>query len=158
MEGMSILETIPSAIHRGEEEIPFVAVGDGTPLQLLQVDIEQGLWVIRTRFEPGTVVPTHKHTGPVYAFTLAGAWKYAESPEVNTAGSFLFEPAGSVHTLTVLAENQELTDAWFAIYGANLNLDAEGNVTAVLDAGAVRDGYMLLCEAQGLPRPNVIGC
>jgi hypothetical protein len=28
----------------------------------------------------------------------------------------------------------------------------------VLDAGAVRDGYFLLCEAQGLPRPNVVGC
>jgi 2,4'-dihydroxyacetophenone dioxygenase len=157
MESMSILDTIPTAIHRGEDELPFVDVGDGTHLQLLQVDIEQGLWVIRTRFEPGTVVPTHRHTGPVYAFTIAGAWKYADAPEVNTAGSFLFEPAGSVHTLTVPAENTGLTDAWFAIYGANLNLDADGNVTEVLDAGFVRDGYFLLCEAQGHPRPNVIG-
>ena len=155
--GMSILETIPSAIHRGEEELPFVAVGDGTHLQLLQVDIANGLWVIRTRFEPGTIVPTHKHTGPVYAFTLSGAWKYVESPEVNVAGSFLFEPAGSQHTLMVPAENDGLTDAWFAIYGANLNLDEDGNVTSIIDAGTVRDGYFLLCEAQGLPRPNVIG-
>lgn len=157
MEPMSILETIPSAIHRGEEELPFVAVGDGTHLQLLQVDIAQGLWVIRTRFEPGVVVPTHKHTGPVYAFTLSGAWKYVESPEVNVAGSFLFEPAGSQHTLMVPAENEGMTDAWFAIYGANLNLDEDGNVTSIIDAGTVRDGYFLLCEAQGLPRPNVIG-
>jgi len=155
--GMSILESIPSAIHRGEDELPFVAVGDGTHLQLLQVDIDQGLWVIRTRFEAGTIVPTHRHTGPVYAFTLAGAWKYVESPEVNTAGSFLFEPAGSQHTLMVPAENEVLTDAWFAIYGANLNLDEDGNVTSVIDAGTVREGYFLLCEAQGLPRPNVVG-
>lgn len=157
MEDMSILESIPSAIHRGEDELPFVAVGDGTHLQLLQVDVEQGLWVIRTRFEAGTIVPTHKHTGPVYAFTLSGAWKYVESPEVNVAGSFLFEPAGSQHTLMVPAENEGLTDAWFAIYGANLNLDEEGNVTSVIDAGTVRDGYFMLCEAQGLPRPNVVG-
>lgn len=154
---MSILETIPSAIHRGEQDLPFVDVGDGTHLQLLQVDIEQGLWVIRTRFEPGTVVPTHRHTGPVYAFTISGAWKYLESPEVNTAGSFLFEPAGSQHTLVVPEENEGLTDAWFAIYGANLNLDADGQVTQVLDAGAVRDGYLLLCEAQGFGRPDVVG-
>lgn len=154
---MSILETIPSAIHRGEQDLPFVDVGDGTHLQLLQVDIEQGLWVIRTRFEPGTVVPTHRHTGPVYAFTISGAWKYLESPEVNTAGSFLFEPAGSQHTLVVPEENEGMTDAWFAIYGANLNLDADGQVTQVLDAGAVRDGYLLLCEAQGFGRPDVVG-
>jgi quercetin dioxygenase-like cupin family protein len=62
----------PRAIHRGESELPFVALGDGTHLQLLQVDIPSGLWVVRTRFEPGVTIPTHRHTGPVYAFTLAG--------------------------------------------------------------------------------------
>ena len=66
--GMTTLE-IPKALHRGEEELPFVALGDGTHLQLLQVDVEAGLWVIRTKFEPGVTVPTHKHTGEVFAFT-----------------------------------------------------------------------------------------
>ena len=46
---------------------------------------------------------------------------------------------------------------WFAIYGANLNLDADGNVESVYDAGFIRDSYFMLCEAAGLPRPNVIG-
>ena len=95
---MTTLE-IPQALHRGEEELPFVALGDGTHLQLLQVDVEAGLWVIRTKFEPGVVVPTHKHTGEVFAFTRSGSWKYREYPEVNTAGSYLYEPAGSIHTL-----------------------------------------------------------
>ena len=92
---------IPLALHRGENELPFVDLGDGSDLQLLQVDVEAGLWVIRTRFQPGYLVPTHKHTGEVFAFTHSGSWKYVEYPEVNTAGSYLFEPAGSVHTLTV---------------------------------------------------------
>ena len=131
---MTTLE-IPKALHRGESELPFVALGDGTHLQLLQVDVEAGLWVIRTRFEPGVTVPTHKHTGEVFAFTITGSWKYVEYPEVNVAGSYLYEPAGSIHTLTVPAENDGLTDVWFAIYGANLNLDADGNVESVIDAG-----------------------
>ena len=97
---MTMLE-IPKAMHRGESENPFVALGDGTHLQLLQVNVEAGLWVIRTRFEPGVVVPTHKHTGEVFAFTISGSWHYREYPEVNVAGSYLYEPAGSVHTLTV---------------------------------------------------------
>jgi len=148
---------IPRALHRGEDELPFVDLGDGMHLQLLQVDLEAGLWVVRTRFEPGVTIPTHKHTGEVFAFTLAGRWKYLEYPEVNTAGSYLYEPAGSVHTLTTPADNTGLTDVWFAIYGANLNLDAEGRVEAVIDAGFMRDLYLGVCEAQGLGRPPVIG-
>lgn len=157
MVAMAIVD-IPRALHRGQEELPFVDIGEGSTLQLLQVDIEAGLWVIRNHFQPGYRVPTHKHTGEVYAFTQSGAWKYEEYPdEVNTAGSYLFEPAGSVHTLVVPADNTEVTDVWFAIRGANLNLDADGNVESVFDAGFIRDSYFMLCEAQGLPRPNVIG-
>lgn len=153
---MTTLE-IPQALHRGESDLPFVALGDGTHLQLLQVDVEAGLWVIRTKFEPGVTVPTHKHTGEVFAFTLSGSWKYLEYPEVNRAGSYLYEPAGSVHTLTVPGDQTDMTDVWFAIYGANLNLDANGTVEMVIDAGLVRDTYFALCEAEGRPRPSVIG-
>jgi quercetin dioxygenase-like cupin family protein len=148
---------IPRAIHRGEDELPFVDLGDGSSLQLLQVDVEAGLWVVRTRFVPGTVVQTHKHTGEVFAFTIAGQWKYREYPEVNTAGSYLYEPAGSIHTLTVPEDIDGLTDVWFAIYGANLNLDEAGDVVSVIDAGFIRDAYFGLCEAQGLGRPAVVG-
>ena len=92
----------------------------------------------------------------MYAHTLSGAWKYAEYPEVNRAGSFLFEPAGSVHTLTVPADNTEPTDVWFQIHGVNLNLDADGNVESITDGPGVLAGYYALCEAQGLPRPDVV--
>ncbi len=148
---------IPRALHRGEDELPFVDIGDGSTMQLLQVDIEAGLWVVRTRFNPGYQVQTHKHTGEVYAFTVSGCWKYKEYPEVNRAGSYLFEPAGSVHTLTVPEDNTEVTDVFFAIRGANLNLDENGNVVSVWDAQFVRDGYFMLCEAAGYGRPDVIG-
>ena len=150
------LPGFPRAIHRGDSELPFVSLGDGTHIQLLHVNIPQGLWVVRTRFEPGVTIPTHRHTGPVYAFTLAGRWKYLEYPEVNTAGSYLYEPAGSVHTLTVPADQQGVTDVWFAIYGANLNLDADGNVVSVIDATFIRQVYLAACMANDLPPPNLI--
>jgi 2,4'-dihydroxyacetophenone dioxygenase len=148
---------IPRALHRGETELPFVDLGDGSLLQLLQVDVEAGLWVIRTKFKPGYLVQTHKHTGEVFAFTLAGSWKYVEYPEVNTAGSYLYEPAGSVHTLTVPATNTELTDVFFAIYGANLNLEPDGTISSIVDASTIQMAYFALCEAQGHDRPTVIG-
>ena len=46
---MALIDVIPTAIHRGESELPFVDVGDGTHLQVLQIDVEKGLWVVRTR-------------------------------------------------------------------------------------------------------------
>jgi 2,4'-dihydroxyacetophenone dioxygenase len=147
---------IPRAIHRSEDELPFLALGDGTHIQLLHADVEKGLWVVRTRFEPGITIPRHKHTGEVFAFTIAGRWRYLEYPEVNSAGSYLYEPAGSIHTLTVPDDVEGLTDVWFAIYGANLNLDDDGNVTTVVDAGLILELYVGMCEAQGLPRPPVV--
>jgi 2,4'-dihydroxyacetophenone dioxygenase len=155
--GMTTTADVPFALHRGEDELPFVDLGDGSELQLLQCDVEAGLWVIRTRFQPGYQVPTHKHTGEVFAFTLSGSWRYKEYPDINRAGSYLFEPAGSVHTLFVPADEPEPADVWFAIRGANLNLDADGNVEMVIDAALIRDVYLGLCAEQGTPAPPVIG-
>jgi quercetin dioxygenase-like cupin family protein len=148
---------IPAALHRAEKDLPFVEFQEGVDFQLLQVDLDAGLWVIRALFKPGVTIQRHKHTGEVFAFTIKGSWKYLEYPEVNTAGSYLYEPAGSIHTLHVPVTNTEVTDVWFAIRGANLNLDAEGKVESVLDAAAVLEVYVGLCEASGHGRPNVIG-
>ena len=46
----------PAALHRGEDDLPFVEFGPGQELQLLQVDLDNGMWVIRNRFQPGTAV------------------------------------------------------------------------------------------------------
>ncbi len=155
---MSIVLTEPPTVHRGEDELPFVNLGDGSLLQVLQVDLGAGIWIIRNRFVPGTSVQRHRHTGPVYAFTQSGSWHYLESPDsVNTAGSYLYEPAGSVHTLTVPASNEGLTDVWFTIHGANLNLRDDDSVEMVIDAQTVLDFYRALCEAEhGLADPPVI--
>jgi 2,4'-dihydroxyacetophenone dioxygenase len=150
-------EGIPAALHRGETELPFVEFEPGVEMQVLQVDIPSGLWVIRMRMQPGATLPTHRHGGEVYAFTVAGAWKYLEYPEVNRAGSYLYEPAGSIHTLQALPTNTEVTDVWFAIRGPNLNLDAAGGVTLILDAGLVLRVYQSKCRKLGLARPAVIG-
>ena len=154
---MTMITDAPRAVMRTDAECPMVDAGDGVEIAVLQVDIEAGLWVVRNRFQPGVQIDTHKHTGQVFAFTHAGAWKYAEYPEVMTAGSYLYEPAGSIHTLTVPEDNDDVTDVSFAIYGANINLDADGNVISVWDAEFILTGYYALCEAAGLDRPDVIG-
>lgn len=147
----------PLALHRNVSDMPFVKIAEGAELQLLQVDIRAGLWVIRTRFQPGVTLQRHKHTGEVFAFTIAGSWKYLEYPEVNTAGSYLFEPAGSVHTLHIPPTNTGITDVWFAIRGANLELHDNGEVENIVDAAAVLAIYRDLCSQGGHANPDVIG-
>ncbi len=143
----------PSAVHIGADELPFVDIGDGSLLKVLQVKTGEGLWIVENRFKAGCEVQKHRHTGPVFGYTVSGAWKYKEYDYVNRAGSFLYEPAGSVHTLQCIEDD---TQVWFQIYGSNLNLDAEGNVEMVIDGQVALEGYYALCEAQGLPRPNVL--
>jgi len=93
---MTLLDAIPTARHRGADELPWVNIGGDSFMKVLQVRVEEGLWVVLSRFGPGYTVQTHKHTGQVYAYTISGAWAYRESDFVNRAGSYLFEPAGSV--------------------------------------------------------------
>ena len=153
---MTTLE-IPKALHRGEEELPFVALGDGTHLQLLQVDVEAGLWVIRTKFEAGRDrADAQAHRRGVRVHDL-GVVEVPRVPGREHRGLVPLRAGRIVHTLTVPADNDGMTDVWFAIYGANLNLDADGNVESVIDAGLVRDSYFALCEANGLGRPPVLG-
>ena len=148
---------IPEAVHVGADALPFATLPDGSRLKVLQVREKEGLWIVQAIFNAGYEVQTHRHTGPVWGYTVSGAWKYKEYPEVNTAGSYLFEPAGSVHTLIVPETNTEVTDVWFAIYGANLNLAEDGSVDMVIDAQLVLEFYLALCQAQGIENPPVIG-
>lgn len=151
------IDDLPRVQLRHEDDLPFFDLGDGTQLQLLQVDLDEGLWVVRTRFQAGVTIATHKHTGPVMAVTLTGKWVYLEYPDVvNVAGSYLFEPAGSVHTLHVPEDNEEITDVWFAIWGANLNLGADGQVETVADAHLLYELYRGLCDAAGVECRTIV--
>lgn len=146
----------PSAQHIGDDDFPWAQLGPDIQLKVLQVRESEGLWVIRNRFNPGVQVARHRHTGQVYASTFAGRWGYKENDFFNTAGSYLFEPANSVHTLYTPDDNTEVTDVLFVIYGANLNLDDDGNIESVTDGASVLQGYYQALEAQGVDRPNVL--
>jgi quercetin dioxygenase-like cupin family protein len=146
-----------ATLHVGIDDLPWVEAGDGSAIQLLHVDLAQGIWISNTRLPPGYRVTKHFHTGIVYAVTHKGRWYYEETPEaVSSPGSYLFEPAGSVHTLMTPADQEGDTVVWFAIYGTNINLDANGAIVSVLDARAVHDLYVGYCDAMGLDCSKLI--
>ncbi|HMC41980.1 MAG TPA: 2,4'-dihydroxyacetophenone dioxygenase family protein [Acidimicrobiales bacterium] len=139
--------------HAGDEDLPWVDAGGGIGLKVLRVSVATGVWVVRNRFQPGVELPTHKHTGQVEGFTISGRWHYREYDFYSTAGSFIHEPAGSVHTLHVPEDNSEPTDVLFVIEGALVNYDAAGQVQSVVDGELTLAGYEALCEVQGVAKP-----
>ena len=42
------------------------------------------------------------------------------------------------------------------MYGSNINLDADDNITSIVDGPLSLAFYYAMCEEQGLPRPNVL--
>jgi hypothetical protein len=102
---------------------------------------------VRNVFKSGFCIDTHYHTGPVFAVTQQGEWFYKEYPDkVNKAGSYLYEPAHSLNTLTVAENATEDGIVWFAIFGSIVNVDDSGNVISILDSKIILKGYRALCK------------
>ncbi len=136
-----------------EADIPLVtnALGEGVHFKPLRLDLERGEWVVLATFSPGAKIPLHYHTGTVDAYTLSGSWHYGEyADQLQTAGSYMFEPGSSVHTLMCPESNTEDTVVLFSVTGANVNFDEDGAFHSVLDAALIRHLTDQLSEAQGL--------
>lgn len=120
-----------------EQEVPWLAesLGEGIRIKPLRLDIEAGVWVILVSFAPGSRVQLHYHTGVAEVYTLQGRWNYVEyADQPQTAGSYLYEPSGSVHTLTVPADIDEDTIIFVRVTGANVNFNEDGTFHSILDA------------------------
>ena len=124
-------------------------------LKALMIDIEGGRYAVRMRFRAGLQVAPHKHTGEVHAYTFSGKWnylEYADSP-ANVAGSYLFEPPGTTHTLKIADDAGEWAEILFILYGAMLHMDESGAIVAVTDAESVLAEYAQRLRDQNIPLP-----
>ena len=79
---------VPSAVHIGADELPFVDIGDGSKLKVIQVKETEGLWIVENIFQAGYEVQRHKHTGPGLRLHDLGG--------VEVQGVRLREPGGLV--------------------------------------------------------------
>jgi 2,4'-dihydroxyacetophenone dioxygenase len=152
---------IPEAFHTATDELPYADNWGNTPgvrLSLLMADIEGARFAVRLRFAPGLMLPPHKHTGEVHAFTLAGEWYYLEHPSLprNRAGSYLFEPPGSTHSLKVPDDLRVETDVVFVVYGAMIHFGPKGEVVAIGDAESHLRDWPAALRAQGKEVPAML--
>ncbi|MGV0735043.1 2,4'-dihydroxyacetophenone dioxygenase family protein [Mycobacterium syngnathidarum] len=143
-----------------EHDIPTLrdVAGPGVHIKPLRIDVEAGCMVALVTFSPGSEVPLHYHTGIAEVYTLSGSWHYKEYPDqLQTAGSYLYEPAASVHTLTCPESNVEDTVMLVRVEGAQINFTDDGQLHSILDAAVIRHIVPALAEAQGVGPVNYIG-
>jgi 2,4'-dihydroxyacetophenone dioxygenase len=119
----------------------------GVDVWPLFLDAENGVWVLRAKFKPGITLPRHFHTGSVHFYTLSGSWYYLEhADQPQTAGSYLYEPGGSIHTF----HTPEGADGFMVVHGANINFDGDGNFLNIMDAGWIVQAIMAAAKSRGI--------
>ena len=91
-----------------------------------------GSWCNLLRVRKSGVLSRHVHPSWVTGYVIKGAWRYLEHDWVAEEGSFVYEPPGEVHTLTVPDGCPEMI-TFFNIAGAMIYLDEAGRQTGYED-------------------------
>jgi 2,4'-dihydroxyacetophenone dioxygenase len=141
------LEALDQAV--ADEAIPWVPQEPGRWFKPLHFFAASGTWINLVKMEPGRLIRRHVHAGgAVQAYVLQGSWRYLEHDWTATPGSYVFEPAGGVHTLEVLGDEPMIT--LFIVNGVIQYLDDEDRVVQQDDLGSRRQLYLDYCREHGI--------
>jgi len=136
------------------DQIPLLKDLLGVPgihIKPLRLDPERGEWVFFAVLAPGCSLPIHYHTGPAQVYTLSGRWLYREYPDQpQTAGSYLYEPGGGVHTFYCPEDNTEDTVVIAWIEGAQVSFNDDGTFHSVNDATLIQHLTETVAAARGI--------
>jgi 2,4'-dihydroxyacetophenone dioxygenase len=121
------------------QALPWAPVAPGYSFKALHASPDAPEWVLLLRFEPGTVVPRHRHTGEVHAYTLTGQRKLLDTGEVVAAGGYVYEAPGNVDTW--MAVGDEPLIAFVTVRGAVEYLDEHGEVARRTTAATSYEHY-----------------
>jgi 2,4'-dihydroxyacetophenone dioxygenase len=98
----------------------------------LLLNTVSGGWCNLLRVRKSGVLSRHRHPMAVVGYVLKGRWEYLEHDWTAEEGSFVYEPPGEIHTLTVPADCAEMI-TFFNIGGAMIYLDADGRTIGYED-------------------------
>lgn len=133
-------------LEHDEKWMPVGNIGHSRPLMY---DTKAGGWISVLRARGAGTIQRHRHASPVTAWTLEGSWGYREHDWVARAGSFVYEPAGHIHTLFIHPDEGHMT-AVFHIFGPLIYVDADGNAQDYEDVFVRIDRYAAYCKTVGL--------
>lgn len=141
------LQVLDQAV--ASDDIPWVPQEPGRWFKPLHFLTDSGTWINLVRMEPGRQIRRHVHAGgAVHAYVLQGSWRYLEHEWTAGPGSYVFEPAGGVHTLEVLGDETMVT--LFIVNGVIQYLDDDGRVVQQDDLQTRRRLYLEFCREEGI--------
>ena len=70
----------------------------------LLLNTVSGGWCHLLRVRKSGILSRHRHPMAVVGYVIKGRWRYLEHGWIAEEGSFVYEPPGEVHTLTVPAD------------------------------------------------------
>jgi quercetin dioxygenase-like cupin family protein len=114
------------------DERIWVPQADGVWFRPLLLNTVSGGWCNLLRVRRAGVLSRHRHPMLVVGYVIKGRWKYLEHDWTAEAGSFVYEPPGETHTLTVPEDCAEMI-TFFNIAGAIIYVDAHGRQTGYED-------------------------
>jgi quercetin dioxygenase-like cupin family protein len=117
-----------------EDERVWVPQAPQVWFRPLLMNTVTGSWCNLLRVRKSGVLSKHIHPSWVTGYVIKGAWRYLEHDWVATAGSFVYEPPGEIHTLVVdegVGESEMITQ--FNIHGAMIYLDDQVQTTGYED-------------------------
>jgi quercetin dioxygenase-like cupin family protein len=122
----------------------------------LLLNTVNGGWCNLLRVRRAGVLSRHRHPMLVVGYVIKGRWKYLEHDWTAEEGSFVFEPPGEVHTLTVPEDCAEMI-TFFDISGAMIYVDADGRQTGYEDVFTKIDMCRKHYRSVGLPADYLDG-
>ena len=108
-----------------DDERVWVPQAPGVWFRPLLLNTVSGGWCNLLRVRRSGVLSRHRHPMRVVGYVIRGRWKYLEHDWTAEEGSFVYEPPGEVHTLTVPEDCAEMI-TFFDIEGAMIYVDADG--------------------------------
>ena len=131
----------PPTLNLSADDFPYATFFPGIEIKVYRVDLNANAYTLVSRFAPGTTLPKHKHFGEVQAYTIRGRWHYLEYDWYATAGTVVYEPALSTHTLHVPEEEKEPAEVFFTVSGGMALLNDKGQVMMLEDAAQMLQRY-----------------
>lgn len=134
------------------DDVPWVTLDNPwgrSEFKILRASLRENCYTVVIRWNAGIQVPTHRHFGPVHAFTYTGRWHYREYDWFATAGSYVMEWPETEHSLVV----DEDTEALFIVSGGQVDIGPNGETLGYQDAHTALLGYQMMLQAQGLEMP-----
>jgi len=129
-----------------EIDSPWVPWTEGTWLRHIQFDVRQNTWAQILRVAPGAQLGRHRHRGTVDGVVLSGSWGYREYDWTATAGGYVHESPGVIHTLF----SDEGMETFFFVGGTLEFYDDDDNLTGTNDVFWYIDHYLNHCKKHNL--------